>query len=146
MCAIELGFALRWKQLFTDGTTQRQIAFATLAILAEGSTNPLIVSSCISLVDETSENIVKAIISKVDELKGRLKLLRQIIEIDCPDVLHLVPHEYSLDVKEKLGDKGAINTYLSCSEESTACSERKNWWKDVRIILYESYEMYLDRS
>ena len=62
-----LGEATSWHQLFTDGTTRRQIAFQNLVIgLMDGDEfNSVIASSCIFLKDETSAKQVEGIKSKV---------------------------------------------------------------------------------
>ena len=62
-----LGSAKTWYQLFTDGTTRRQIAFQNLVIgLMEGEEfDSVITSSCIFLEDETAAKQVEAIKNKV---------------------------------------------------------------------------------
>ena len=62
-----LGNARTWLQLFTDGTTRRQIAFQNLVIgLMYGEVfDSVIASSCIFLEDETSVKQVEAIEKKV---------------------------------------------------------------------------------
>jgi len=67
LAALRLGNADSWHQLFTDGTTRRQIAFQNLviALMEDGKLDPVIVSSCMILEDETSENQVKSIVDKV---------------------------------------------------------------------------------
>ena len=68
MAAIKLGREKCWQQLFTDGTTRRQISFQNVVIGLMGesnSVNPVVVSSCIFLENETSEKQVEAILNKV---------------------------------------------------------------------------------
>ena len=67
MAALRLGNADNWHQLFTDGTTRRQIAFQNLviALMEDGKLDPVIVSSCMILKDETSETQVKSIVDMV---------------------------------------------------------------------------------
>ena len=64
LAALQLGNASTWRQFFTDGTTQRQIAFQNLviALREDGKLDPVIVSSCMILEDETSETQVKSIV------------------------------------------------------------------------------------
>ena len=68
MAAIKLGRGKYWQQLFTDGTTRRQISFQNVVIGLMGernSVNPVVVSSCIFLENETSEKQVEAVLYKV---------------------------------------------------------------------------------
>jgi hypothetical protein len=68
LAAKRLGEAASWHQLFTDGTTRRQIAFQNLVIGlldAEDKFDSVIVSSCIFLENETSAKQVEGIKSKV---------------------------------------------------------------------------------
>jgi len=58
-----LGDAPSWHQLFTDGTTRRQIACQNLVIGLmdeDGKFNSVIASSCIFLENETSEKRLRA--------------------------------------------------------------------------------------
>ena len=68
MAAIKLGREECWEQLFTDGTTRRQVSFQNVVVGLIGesnSVNPIVVSSCIFLENETSEKQVEAIVNKV---------------------------------------------------------------------------------
>lgn len=67
LAALRLGTAETWHQLFTDGTSRRQIAFQNLviALMENGKLDPVIVSSCMVVEDETSENQVKSIMDMV---------------------------------------------------------------------------------
>ena len=67
LSALRLGQADTWHQLFTDGTTRRQIAFQNLviALMVDGKLDPVIVSSCMILEDETSETQVRSIMNTV---------------------------------------------------------------------------------
>ena len=67
LAALRLGRAKTWHQLFTDGTSRRQIAFQNLviALMEDGKLDPVIVSSCMVVEDETSENVVKTIVEMV---------------------------------------------------------------------------------
>lgn len=70
LAALRLGNASIWHQFFTDGTTRRQIAFQNLviALRVDGKLDPVIVSSCMILEDETSETQVKSIVDMVRHL------------------------------------------------------------------------------
>ena len=67
LAALRLGEADEWHQLFTDGTSRRKIAFQNLviALMVDSNLDPVIVSSCMFLEDETSENQVKSIVKQV---------------------------------------------------------------------------------
>ena len=69
LSAFRLGNADTWHQVFTDGTTRRQIAFQNLviALMEEegGELDPVIVSSCMYVENETSERCVQSIIETV---------------------------------------------------------------------------------
>ena len=67
--AIKLANATQWSQLWTDSTTRRQIPFTALIIgvLAEsGNVDPVVVSLCIFMEDETSEMQADGIVKKVN--------------------------------------------------------------------------------
>jgi hypothetical protein len=70
LAAFRLGNAETWLQIFTDGTSRRQIAFQNLiiSILENDKIVPIILSSCIYLEDETSETQVQAILKKVCQI------------------------------------------------------------------------------
>ena len=71
LAALRLGKAESWHQLFTDGTSRRQIAFQNLviALMEDGKLDPVIVSSCMVVEDETSENQVKSILETVSTVQ-----------------------------------------------------------------------------
>ncbi len=58
LATLRLGRSEEWFQLFPDGTSHQQIAMQNLviALRENGQLNNVIVSSCITLKDETSEN------------------------------------------------------------------------------------------
>ena len=70
LAAMRLGNADSWHQLFTDGTSKRQIAFQNLviALMEEGKLDPVIVSSCMILEDESSETQVQSIVDMVRQV------------------------------------------------------------------------------
>ena len=67
LAAYRLSKEERWHQLFTDGTTRRQVAFQNLVIgISNGDKfESIIASSCIYLEDKTSETQVKALKNKM---------------------------------------------------------------------------------
>jgi len=56
-----------WKQIFFDATTRRQVPFQAVIIglMSSVKLDPVIVSSCIFMEDETSEKQVEGILEKV---------------------------------------------------------------------------------
>ena len=68
IAAIKLGREEEWVQLSTDVTTRRHIPFQCLIVSllgADGKIDPVLVSSCIFLDDETAETTVQSIFDKV---------------------------------------------------------------------------------
>lgn len=68
LAAYKLGKAKSWTQIFTDATSRRQTSFQCLIIEVEyedGSTEPVIVSSCFFARNETSEVVMRAIVDQV---------------------------------------------------------------------------------
>ena len=67
--AIKLAHVAKWDQLWYDGTTRRQIPFGALIIgMLAGDNNmmdPVVVSSCIFMENETSETQAEGIVDKV---------------------------------------------------------------------------------
>ena len=55
LAALRLGNANSWHQIFTDGTSRQQIAFQILIISLneDGTFDPVIVSSCMVLLDKS---------------------------------------------------------------------------------------------
>ena len=68
MAALKLAKAVKWNQLFIDATSCRQIYFQDLLVGImddDGMNDPVVVSSCIFMEDETSETGSKCVIDKV---------------------------------------------------------------------------------
>ena len=68
IAVIKLGREEEWVQLSTDVTTRRHIPFQCLIVSllgADGKIDPVLVSSCIFLDDETAETTVQSIFDKV---------------------------------------------------------------------------------
>ena len=68
MVAIKLARREKWDQLFTDGTTRRQLSFQNVVVILMSENNsldPVVVSSCIFMEDETSEKQAEAVVEKV---------------------------------------------------------------------------------
>ena len=68
MVALKLAKAVKWNQLFTDATYRRQIYFQDLLFGImddDGMIDPVVVSSCIFMEDETSETEARCVIDKV---------------------------------------------------------------------------------
>ena len=68
--AIRLGLASNWRSMFSDGTNRRQCALYNLLFdikddWSKGFESPMIVSSCIIMMEETAEGIHDAIHRKV---------------------------------------------------------------------------------
>ena len=66
---MKLSICTNWAEIIFDATTRRQVPFSAVVISLMGDTpesiDPVIVSSCVVLEDETSETQVDGIISKV---------------------------------------------------------------------------------
>jgi len=68
IAAIKLASAEKWDQLWNDATTRRQCTFQSLIIGlmdSEKKLDPVTVSYCIFLEDETAETTVESILAKV---------------------------------------------------------------------------------
>ena len=67
LSAFRLDNADSWHQVFTDGTTRRQIVFQNIviALMEDGDLDPVIVLSCMYVENETSERCVQSIIETV---------------------------------------------------------------------------------
>ena len=65
--ALKLASENTWKQIFFDATTRRQVPFQALiiALMSDGKLDPIVVSSCIFMEDETAEKEVESIVNKV---------------------------------------------------------------------------------
>ena len=58
--------------------------------------DPVVVSSCIFLEDETSEKQTDGILEKLNLLKTRLRRLREVVEERFPDELRMPPSENNM--------------------------------------------------
>ncbi len=70
IAAIKLASAKKWDQLWTNATTQHQCPFQALIIRLmdqEKRLDPVVVSSCIFLEDESAETTVESILAKVSD-------------------------------------------------------------------------------
>ncbi len=69
--AMKLAACPNWAQIFFDATTRRQVPFSAVVISLMGddpeTIDPVIVSSCVILEDETSETQVDGIVTRVIE-------------------------------------------------------------------------------
>ena len=68
MVALKLAKAVKWNKLFTDATSRWQISFQYFLVGImddEGMIDPVVVSSCIFMEDETSETEARCVIDKV---------------------------------------------------------------------------------
>jgi hypothetical protein len=66
--AIKIASTPEWGQLWTDGTSRRQTSFTALivGILTDaGDIDPVVISSCIFMEDETSQMQVDGLVNKV---------------------------------------------------------------------------------
>ena len=70
LSAFRLGNADSWHQVFTNGTTCRQIAFQNLviALMEDGNIDPIIVLLCMYVENETSERCVQSIIETASNM------------------------------------------------------------------------------
>jgi hypothetical protein len=72
--AMKLAACSNWAEIFFDATTRRQVPFSAVVISLMGdgpdSIDPVIVSSCVILEDETSETQVDGILTKVRQLEA----------------------------------------------------------------------------
>ena len=70
--AMKLAACPNWAEIFFDATTRRQIPFSAVVVSLMGdgpeTIDPIIVSSCVILEDETSETQVDGIVTKIRAL------------------------------------------------------------------------------
>ena len=106
LTAMKLARSDCWKQVFTDATTRRQQSFQTLIIgvgTDDDSIDPVIISSCIFLEDESAETTFTSLNNKILALKPRLTCLRQIVAEQYPgrdDLLAAIPSEDGITTKK----------------------------------------------
>lgn len=71
--------------------------------------NPMIVSSCIFLENETSEKQEELVLEKVNSLKKKLIRLHEVVLRDCPQHIDLIATPKVISIN-KLGSVGAVVT------------------------------------
>ena len=88
---MQLGDADEWHQLLTDGTSRRQISFQNLVIevMIDSKLDPVTVSSCMFLEDETSNNQVKSI---VNQLRLNVNMFCQRTSLSYSPSVHFYPY------------------------------------------------------
>jgi hypothetical protein len=67
--AIKIASSPEWSQLWTDGTSRRQTSFTALIVgilSKDGNIDPVVISSCIFMEDDTSQMQVDGIVNKVN--------------------------------------------------------------------------------
>ena len=66
---------------------RRKVAFVSLVmtLVNDRKLNPITISFCIILENETSESNLNAILSKLESLKNKLELLKESIEVEYPE-------------------------------------------------------------
>ncbi|KAL7536200.1 hypothetical protein ACHAXR_006982, partial [Thalassiosira sp. AJA248-18] len=93
-----------WRQLFFDATTRRQTPFQAVIVglMDNGVLDPVVVSSCIFLEDESAETSVENMIAKakIESLKRRLDRLREVMVKHYPEFAHLVPSSDEIDLEK----------------------------------------------
>ena len=103
-----------WRQVFTDATTKRQQSFQTLIIGIEtndSAIDPVVISSCIFLEDESAKTTFASITNKILALKDRLISLRAIVKELYPnnqDLLDATPSEDGITIAKL--EKAWFNT------------------------------------
>ena len=111
LAAYQLAQQKQWHQLFTDGTSRRQIALETLLIALEdddGKLRPLILSAACVLEGETSEETCAAVLKQIESGGARLARWAEVHARDHPRDQHDIPDLKEMNVG-KLGG-GAAST------------------------------------
>ena len=111
MTAYRLAKVPKWEQLFTDGTSRRQVALQNLivGIMEDKELMPLILSSSMILEDETSEKQVAAVAAMIRCGGRRLQRWAEVIKQQFPDYVHDIPPPSAMNIG-KLGSGGAITS------------------------------------
>ena len=93
LAAYRLGKQQDWAQLFTDGTSRRQIALQNLVIgvVEDDVLRPLVLSSAIILKGESSEEQSDAIVSMVQRGAKILERWAETIHAIYPSYKHDIP-------------------------------------------------------
>ena len=95
LAAFRLGNAMTWHQLFTDGTSRRQIAMQNLVIglMEENKLDPVIVSSCQFVKNETSEACAESIVETVSIGPVIITVCHSLLQSNqIEKQLHSIPH------------------------------------------------------
>ena len=118
LAAYTLASQEKWHQLFTDGTTRRQISFQCLVIgfLTAAGFQSVIASSCICSEDETSEGQVEGIRNKIEEMKVILQEWRDVTKEEYPEFVHLIPDPDELTLT-KLNGGGVMTDTCSTAQK-----------------------------
>ena len=98
--AHRLAKAPKWDQLFTDGTSRRQVALQNLVIsvLEDEELNPIIVSSAMIVEGESSEQQCKEIVKLLSNCLNRLSDWKKKIDQMFPGVAHDISHPIDVNL------------------------------------------------
>ena len=110
----------KWKQLFTDRTSRRQVALQNLivSVVEDDSFKPLVLSSAIILEGESSEQQCAAVTETIQRGGIRLHRWAQKMEKMYPTIIHDIPPASAMNIG-KLGYNGAVTSDTCNSARKT---------------------------
>ena len=111
LTAYRLGKQAEWQQLFTDGTSRRQIALQNLiiSILEDDILRPLVLSSAMILEGETSEQQCDAVVKMIKRGGKHLQHWEATMKNIYPSYNHDIPPSSAMNIG-KLGSGGAVTS------------------------------------
>ena len=112
LAAYRLAKEGRWKQLFTDGTSRRQIAMQNLLIAITDENDelvPLLLSAAHAVEGESSEDQCTAVLEMIERAGARLTRWEEVISEKFPEYDHDISEASEMNIG-KLGFGGAVAT------------------------------------
>ena len=120
LTSYRLAQSKEWGQLFTNGTSRRQVVLRNLivSVIDNDEIKPLILSSAIKLEGETSYQQQASILNMISKVGERLKRWEEVISTMFPNYKHDIPMYTNMNIS-KFDVSGAITTDTCNSARKT---------------------------
>ena len=146
LAAYRLATAKAWAQLFTDGTSRRQVALLNLIVglVEEDGFKSIVLSTSIIPENELSETQCDAIVAEFERCGRMLGRWKKVAQRVCPEYAHLIPDDKEMCISKFA--KGGLLTTDGCNtaqkvrrllKDSIEVAAREKGLSDNEILVLE---------